>query len=202
MKYAAEKYGVSAVGITISQKQLELGRQLCAGLPVKFLLQDYRQLQGQFNRVVSVGMFEHVGYKNYPQFMQVVDRCLKDEGLFLLHTIGNRYSVTYGERWSNKYIFPNGMLPSLVQIFEATEKLFVMEDLHEFGSDYDRTLMAWFKNFEAHWHQLKSQYGEQFYRHWKYYLCMMAGSFRARNIQLWQIVFSKQGILGGYSSVR
>ncbi len=202
MKYAAEKYGVSCVGITISQEQLELGQQLCAGLAIEFLLQDYRQLQGRFDRVVSVGMFEHVGYKNYRQFMQVVANCLKEDGLLLLHTIGNRYSVTYGERWSNKYIFPNGMLPSLVQIFRASEKLFVTEDLHNFGSDYDRTLMAWLENFESHWQQLQPKYGEQFYRHWKYYLCMMAGSFRARNIQLWQIVFSKKGILGGYHSIR
>ncbi len=202
MKYAAEQYGVSCVGITISQQQLELGQQLCAGLPVQFRLQDYRQLQGQFERVVSVGMFEHVGYKNYRRFMQIVARTLAEDGLFLLHTIGNRYSVTYGEQWSNKYIFPNGMLPSLVQIFKATEKLFVTEDLHNFGADYDSTLMAWLENFEAHWQQLKSKYGERFYRHWKYYLCMMAGSFRARNIQLWQIVFSKKGILGGYRSVR
>ncbi len=202
MKYAAENYGVSCVGITISQQQLELGQQLCTGLPIKFLWQDYRQVQGQFDRVVSVGMFEHVDYKNYRRFMQVVDRCLKEDGLFLLHTIDNRYSVTYGERWSSKYIFPNGMLPSLAQIFRATEKLFVTEDLHNFGSDYDLTLMAWLKNFERHWPQLRSKYGEKFYRHWKYYLCMMAGSFRARNIQLWQIVFSKQGILGGYHSIR
>ena len=202
MKYAAENYGVTCVGITISEAQIELGQQLCAGLPVEFILQDYRQLQRYFDRIVSVGMFEHVGYKNYRQFMQVVDRCLKDDGLFLLHTIGNRYSVTYGEQWSNKYIFPNGMLPSLVQIFKASEKLLVTEDVHNFGADYDRTLMAWLENFENHWQQLKPKYGEQFYRHWKYYLCMMAGSFRARNIQLWQIVFSKKGIVGGYRSVR
>ncbi len=202
MKFAAENYGVSCVGITISQEQIELGQKLCTGLPIKFLFQDYRGLQGQFERIVSVGMFEHVGYKNYRQFMEVVARCLKEDGLFLLHTIGNRYSVTYGERWSNKYIFPNGMLPSLAQIFRATEKLFVTEDVHNFGSDYDRTLMAWLENFEGHWQQLKPKYGERFYRHWKYYLCMMAGSFRARNIQLWQIVFSKKGILGGYRYVR
>ncbi|MEM9273174.1 MAG: cyclopropane fatty acyl phospholipid synthase [Cyanobacteria bacterium P01_F01_bin.143] len=202
MKYAAQNYGVSCVGITISQQQLQLGQQLCNGLPIKFLLQDYRKLQGKFDRVVSVGMFEHVGYKNYRQFMEVVEGCLEEEGLFLLHTIGNRYSVTYGERWSSKYIFPNGMLPSLNQIFRATEKLFVTEDLHNFGSDYDLTLMAWLEKFEQHWPQLKSKYRAQFYRHWKYYLCMMAGSFRSRNIQLWQIVFAKQGMVGGYGSIR
>ena len=202
MKYAAENYGVSCVGITISKAQIELGKKLCAGLPIEFLLQDYRQLEGKFDRIVSVGMLEHVGYKNYRQFMEVVDRCLEDDGLFLLHTIGNRYSVTYGEQWSNKYIFPNGMLPSLVQIFQASEKLFVTEDVHNFGADYDLTLMAWLENFENHWQQLEPIYGKRFYRHWKYYLCMMAGSFRARNIQLWQIVFTKQSILGGYRFVR
>ena len=202
MKYAAEQYEVTCVGITVSQAQIKLGQQMCAGLPIKFLFQDYRQLQGKFERVVAVGMFEHVGYKNYRQFMQIVECCLQEEGLFLLHTIGNRYSVTYGEPWLHKYIFPNGMLPSLAQIFRATERLFVTEDLHNFGADYALTLMAWLKNFEAHWPQLQSKYGERFYRHWKYYLCLMAGSFRARNIQLWQIVFSKKGILGGYRSVR
>lgn len=202
MKYAAEHYGVSCVGLTISTQQIELGEQLCQGLPVQFLLQDYRQFRGQFDRVVSVGMFEHVGCKNYQTFMEVVQRCLKDEGLFLLHTIGNRYSVTYGELWTNKYIFPNGMLPSIAQIAKAAEHLFVVEDLHNFGQDYDPTLMAWLRNFENHWGELKPKYGDRFYRIWKYYLASFAGTFRARNIQLWQIVFSKKGILGGYPSIR
>ena len=203
MKYASQKYGVSCIGITISTEQIKLGQQLCAGLPVQFLLLDYRNLPNrQFDRIVSVGMFEHVGHKNYRRFMEVVARCLREDGLFLLHTIGNRYSVTYSERWTDRYIFPHGMLPSLAQIFRATQKLFVTEDLHNFGSDYDKTLMAWLENFERNWHQLRPQYGERFYRQWKYYLALMAASFRSRNIQLWQIVFSTNGILGGYHSVR
>lgn len=202
MKYAAEKYGVSCVGLTISHEQIELGQQLCKNLPIKFILTDYRKFNDKFDRVVSVGMFEHVGYKNYHDFMLVANRCLKDNGLFLLHTIGNNYSVKYGELWISKYIFPNGMLPSIAQIASAAEKLFVIEDLHNFGQNYHPTLMAWLNNFENHWNSLKSKYGDKFYRIWKYYLCCSAGSFKARNIQLWQIVFSKKGILGGYQAVR
>jgi cyclopropane-fatty-acyl-phospholipid synthase len=202
MKYAAEKYGVSCVGLTISHEQVKLGQEKCQGLPIKFFLKDYRQFEGKFDRVVSVGMFEHVGYKNYPTFMQVVNRCLKDDGLFLLHTIGNRYSVTYSELWINKYIFPYSMIPSIAQIAKAAEDFFVIEDLHNFGQYYDLTLMAWLKNFEENWHKLKSKYGEKFYRVWKYFLCCCAGSFRARHLQLWQFVFSKNGVFGGYQPVR
>ena len=202
MKHAAQKYGVSCVGLTVSQEQLKLGEQLCEGLPVKFLLQDYRQFQGQFDRVASVGMLEHAGYKNYRLFVQIVDRCLKDDGLFLLQTIGNPESDNYGEIWVNKYIFPNGMLPSAVQISKAIEELFVIEDWHNFGHYYDFTLMAWLENFTKNWDRIKSKHGDKFYRMWKYYLCSMAGSFRARNIHLWQIVLSKNGIVGGYQSVR
>ena len=202
MKYAAEHYGVSCVGVTVSQEQVQLGKQRCQGLPIQFLLQDYRECQGQFDRVVSVGMFEHVGYKNYPLFMEVAHRCLAEDGLFLLHTIGNRNSITYGELWTGKYIFPNGMMPSIAQISSAIESLFVIEDLHNFGSDYTPTLLAWLNNFEQTWDQLSEKYGEKFYRIWRYFLSSTAGSFRARHLQVWQIVFSKNGVLNGYKPVR
>jgi cyclopropane-fatty-acyl-phospholipid synthase len=202
MKYAAENYGVFCVGLTVSKEQIKLGQKRCQGLPIKFILQDYRQFKGKFDRLVSIGMFEHVGYKNYPTFMAIAHSCLKDDGLFLLHTIGNRQSVTYSELWTNKYIFPQGMIPSLAQITKAAEDYFVLEDLHNFGSDYDLTLMAWLDNFEKNWHQLKPKYGENFYRVWKYFLSSCAGSFRARHLQLWQFVLSKNGLWGGYQSVR
>ena len=203
MKFAAENYGVSCVGLTVSQEQIKLGEQRCNGLPIKFIFSDYRQFEWEekFDSIVSVGMFEHVGYKNYDQFMQVAQKYLKDEGLFLLHTIGNRNTITYSELWTNKYIFPNGMIPSLAQISLAAENYFIIEDFHNFGADYDLTLMAWLKNFEANWHLLKDKYGDKFYRVWKYFLCSCAGSFRARHIQLWQLVLSKNGILNGYKSV-
>ena len=202
MKYAAEKYGVSCVGLTVSREQVKLGEQLCEGLPIEFVLQDYRKFEGKFDRVVSVGMFEHVGYKNYRAFMEVARRCLSDDGLFLLHTVGNVTSVTYTELWSHKYIFPNGVLPSIAQISSAAEYLFVIEDLHNFGPDYTPTLLTWLKNFEKNWETLKPKYGEDFYRVWHYFICSVAGAFRARHLQVWQIVMSKNGVFGGYQSIR
>jgi cyclopropane-fatty-acyl-phospholipid synthase len=202
-KYAAEKYdSVSVLGVTVSEEQAKLARELCQGLPVAIRLQDYRKLEGLFDRIVSVGMFEHVGYKNYRAFMEVVERHLTNKGLFLLHTIGGNTSVRWNNDWTEKHIFRNSMSPSVAQVGRAIEGLFVMEDWHNFSADYDRTLMAWFQNFEAQWDTLKSRYGERFHRMWKYYLLSFAGSFRARTLQLWQVVLSKQGVPGGYRSVR
>lgn len=201
-KYAAEHYGVNVLGVTVSAEQAKLAQENCRGLPVEIALEDYRQLDQPFDRVVSVGMFEHVGYKNYRTYMQVVQRCLKDTGLFLLHTIGSSTSVTAMDPWFGKYIFPNSQLPSAAQISQASEGCFVLEDWHSFGADYDQTLLAWHRNFVGHWHQLKEKYDERFYRMWKYYLLASAASFRARQNQLWQIVFSKNGVAGGYVSVR
>ncbi|MGZ8224263.1 MAG: cyclopropane fatty acyl phospholipid synthase [Methylobacter sp.] len=204
MKYAAENYGVSCVGITLADKQLALAKELCAGLPIEIRLTDYRELNERFDHIVSIGMFEHVGYKNYSEYMQVVRNCLKDDGLFLLHTIGGNTSVITTDAWMDKYIFPGGMLPSLKQISKAVEGMFVMEDWHNFGADYDRTLMCWFENFSRNWGTLikTNSYDERFFRMWKYYLLSCAGAFRSRSNQLWQIVLAKNGVPGGYISVR
>lgn len=201
-KYAAERYQVSVVGVTISPKQMEQAQTLCRGLPIEFYLQDYRDLPKHgktFDRVVSLGMFEHVGYKNYPKYMEVASQCLNDEGLFLLHTIGSDVS-TMGcqSQWIDTYIFPNGQTPSIQQIGSSIEGKFVMEDWHNFGSNYDLTLMAWHKNFNAGWESIKEQYDERFRRMWNYYLLSCAASFRARTNQLWQIVLTKKGLEGGY----
>lgn len=209
-KYAAEKYGVAMIGITISKEQAELAKENCKGLKVEIKLQDYRELNAEailgsgnlFDRVVSIGMFEHVGYKNYRVFMKTMHRLLKDDGLFLLHTIGANKSMITTDPWTHKYIFPNSMLPSIKQIGASIEQLFVMEDWHNFGHDYDKTLMAWFENFDHSWNELKPDYDERFYRMWKYYLLSCAGSFRAGKNQLWQIVLSKNGIPNGYQSIR
>jgi cyclopropane-fatty-acyl-phospholipid synthase len=148
-------------------------------------------------------MIEHVGVKNYKKFMNIVNKNLKDDGLFLLHTIGSNNSSICTDAWTNKYIFPNGMLPSIKQLAEATENIFVMEDWHNFGFDYSRTLEAWFNNFNSNWKdKLSELYDERFYRMWKYYLQTFIGSFRARHNQLWQIVFSKRGVPNGYLSLR
>ncbi len=201
-EYAATKYGATVVGITVSKEQLELARERCKGLPIELRLQDYRTLNEKFDHIVSIEMFEAVGYKNFREYFDVAAHCLKDDGLFLLQTIGNHTSVITGDPWLEKYIFPNGMLPSLAQITKAVEGLFIVEEVHNFGADYDATLMAWFDNFNTAWPELREKYGEKFYRMWKFYLLICAGMFRARFISDWQIVFSKKGVPGGYVSVR
>ena len=191
--YAAQHYGVAVDGVTVSVEQQKFAQQRCAGLPVNILLQDYREVEGQYDRIVSIGMFEHVGKKNYRTFMQVMERLLKPEGLTLLHTIGGNVATNTFDPWINKYIFPNGELPALQQITAATENLFVIEDLQNFGPDYDRTLKAWDRNFVAAWPRLQQRYDERFQRMWRYYLNACAGAFRVRNLQLWQLVLSKTG---------
>ncbi len=201
-KLAAARYGVEVVGITVSDQQAGYAREACRDLPVEIRLQDYRRLNETFDRIFSIGMFEHVGYKNYRLFFKTVKRCLAPEGLFLLHTIGNNQTGTTTDPWINRYIFPNSMLPSVRQIAAAAEGFFVMEDWHGLGPHYDKTLMQWYQNFNASWENLKDAYGSRFYRKWKYYLLSCAGAFRARSIQVWQVLFSHEGILGDFEVVR
>ncbi len=202
LRYAAETYGIEGVGITISKEQAAYAEAHKGNMPIETRLTDYMELDGQFDRVISIGMFEHVGYKNYRRYFEKVKSLLAPDGLFVLHTIGGNWSVTHGDPWSEKYIFPNGMLPSVKQIGAATEGLFTMEDWHNFGADYDRTLMAWAANFEAAWPRLEARYGPRFYRMWRYYLHSFAAMFRLRHLQLWQIVLSPEGVAGGYGSIR
>ncbi|HIE0609540.1 TPA: cyclopropane fatty acyl phospholipid synthase [Serratia marcescens] len=196
-QFAAQNYGVSVHGVTISAEQQKLAQARCAGLDVEILLQDYRDLDRQFDRIVSVGMFEHVGPKNYENYFSVAARNLKPDGLFLLHTIGSNQTDLNVDAWIDKYIFPNGCLPSVRHIAEASEGRFVMEDWHNFGADYDRTLMAWLENFKRAWPDLMGGYSERFERMFTYYLNACAGAFRSRNIQLWQVLFSPAGVEGG-----
>ena len=197
-RHAASCYGVKVVGITVSKEQEGLARKFCRGLPIEIHYKDYRELSGLFDHVVSVGMFEHVGYKNYHTFMQIVRRLLKDDGLFLLHTIGSLRSVVDSDPWIAKYIFADSKVPSLAQIARAAEGAFLVEDLENIGAHYDKTLMAWYRNFEAHWPKLRSRYDERFRRMWRYYLLLCAGLFRSRYQQVWQIILSKHGVPGGY----
>ena len=192
-KYAAEKHGAIVTAVTVSKQQVELGREICKGLPVKIELEDYRNVSGKYDRVISIGILEHVGYKNYRTYMETVDRCLQDDGIAFIHTIGGNVSMTTLNAWTTKYIFPNGLIPSIPQIGKAMEGVFVMEDWHNFGPDYDKTLMAWHDNFEEAWPKLKNKYGERFYRMWRYYLLSSAAGFRSRRNQLWHIVMTKPG---------
>ena len=190
-QYMAQHYGVSVTGVTISAEQQKMAQARCENLDVTILLQDYRELNNHFDRIVSVGMFEHVGPKNYATWFEVVDRNLKPDGLVLLHTIGSQKTDNNVDPWINKYIFPNGCLPSVRHIANASEAHFVMEDWHNFGADYDRTLMAWHKRFISSWPDIAENYSERFKKMFSYYLNACAGAFRARDIQLWQVVFSR-----------
>lgn len=196
-QYAAEHYGVCVTGVTISQEQQIMAQERCRGLDVTILLQDYRDLKEKYERIVSVGMFEHVGPKNYQEYFKVVSHILDTNGLFLLHTIGANKTDNNVDSWINKYIFPNGCLPSVLHIAKASESRLVMEDWHNFGADYDKTLMAWYQNFTENWDKLADHYSNRFKRMFSYYLNCCAGAFRVRDIQLWQILFSKNGVRGG-----
>ena len=202
MRFAAAHYGAKCVGLTVSKEQTAYGQKLARGLDVRFELADYRQFNPnghqRFDRIASVGMFEHVGHKNYDAYFAMARRSLQDDGLFLLHTIGKNKRSLHMDPWTEKYIFPNGELPALGHMADASEADFVIEDMHNFGADYDRTLMAWHQRFEAAWPRLSATYGERFYRMWRYYLLACAGTFRARDNQLWQLVLSPKGVRGGY----
>ena len=202
-RFAAERYGVSVVGITISREQQAWARKAAGSLPITIELLDYRSLPaGTFDAVASVGMFEHVGRKNYATFFDVVRSHLADDGLVLLHTIGGNESAPTTEPWIERYIFPNSLIPSLAQIASAAEGRFVVEDVHNFGADYDRTLLAWNANVERYGDELEPRYGSRFLRMWRYYLLSCAGAFRARYNNLWQIVLSPRGVVGGYRAPR
>lgn len=201
--FAAEKYGAEVVAITVSKEQAALGREKVKGLPVEIRVQDYRDVQdGPYDHIVSIGMFEHVGHKNYRTYFEKARELLKEDGFFLLHTIGAAKEVRVPDPWFDTYIFPNGILPSVSQIGKGIDGLFVMEDWHNFGADYDTTLQQWFKNFNTAWPSLKDTYGDRFYRMWRFYLLGVAGGFRARTMELWQVVLSPKGVPGGYTSVR
>ena len=197
LKYAAERHGIEGVGITVSQQQAEFARELCKGLPIEIRLQDYHELDEPFDAVYSIGMFEHVGGRNYRAYFETVRRCLKEDGLSLLHCIGSNNTPARPDPWIEKYIFPNSMIPAASQVTAALEGLFVVEDWHNFGADYDRTVTAWRANFDAAWPELSKSYDERFRRMWHYYLAASAAVFRSRRDQLWQLVLSPNGVPGG-----
>lgn len=207
-KFAATHYGCRISAVNIATQQVAFAKEYCAGLPVTLYCADYRDHsiynpKGHvFDKVVSVGLCEHIGWKNYAEFSALVASQLHPEGLFLLHTIGSDLSVTRVNAWTDKYIFPNGMLPSMVQLCRAFEEHFIIEDWHNFGADYDPTLMAWLRNFETSWPDHRKKYDDVFYRMWRYYLTSSAGFFRAHRGQLWHAVLSRCGSKAGYRSLR
>ncbi len=198
-QHAAERYGVRVTGITVSRQQAGVAAHRCDGLPVEIRLQDYREISGHFDRIVSIEMIEAVGRKNIGTFYRVVDRCLKDDGLFALQAItGDTFSRTSDRRldqymlWLVKYIFPDGYLPRQSELAGCGGTTMRIEDWHAFDLDYDRTLLAWAENFNAGWDQVKDRYGEEFRRRWNFYLYSCAAAFRAGLVRVSQIVYSKR----------
>ena len=202
LKFAAERYGVEGVGITVSTEQAAFATELCAGLPIEIRVQDYRELDEPFDAIYSIGMFEHVGGRNYRSYFETVKRCLREDGLSVLHSIGSNGAPAQPDPWIEKYIFPNSMIPAASQVTATLEGLFVVEDWHNFGADYDRTLMAWRDNFDRAWPELSAHYDERFRRMWHFYLGVSAAVFRSRRDQLWQLVLSQHGVPGGYRAPR
>lgn len=192
--YAAEKYGVEVVGYNVSRAQLELAREMAGDLPVTFHLADYREATGKFDAVVSIGMMEHIGYKNHRTMMEVIERSMTDEAVALVHTIGSNTSRLSPERFVDRYLFPNAVSPSVAQFGNAIDGLLVLEDVHNLGEHYSPTLLAWWRNFDAGYHQLDhSVYDQRFYRLWRYYLLAASGASTSRKGQLWHWVLTKMG---------
>jgi cyclopropane-fatty-acyl-phospholipid synthase len=191
-RHAARRYGCQVVGITISREQFRYAQRWCRGLDVEIELRDYREVTGRFDRVVSVGMVEHAGYKNYRTYMQAAARSLGEDGLFLCQGICGNVSRVHTDPWIERYIFPNSMLPSLAGLMRAAEGVFIVEDVRNIGPDYDPTLLAWEENFRHAWPRFADRYGERFRRMWRFYLLSCAGAFRARSLQVFSILFSKE----------
>jgi cyclopropane-fatty-acyl-phospholipid synthase len=191
--YAAERHGVEVVGLTVSREQVRFAKERYAHLPIDIRLDDYRNASGSFDAIVSIGLMEHVGPKNYRGYMELVDRCLAPGGAAFVHTIAGNRARGQIDPWLDKYVFPSSALPSLVQLVTAMEGIFIVEDVHNIGEDYDPTLMAWFERFDAAWPALRARYDDKFYRMWKLYLLASAGSFRARAQQLFQFVMTRRG---------
>jgi len=207
-KYAATNYGCEVVAVNIASEQIKLAKQECQNLPISFYAEDYRNTkiynpkQQPFTKIATIGLCEHIGTKNYSNFIDIMKSQVCEDGLILLHTIGKASDEQVADPWINKYIFPNGMIPALSQLTHAIENKLVIEDIHNFGAYYDKTLMAWHQNFIDSWPEIKDRFNDKFFRMWKYYLLTCAGVFRARDLQLWQIVMSPKGIINGYTSIR
>lgn len=200
-QFAAERYGAHVVGISPAANQVAVARRRTAGLPVEIRQCDYREVRGSFDRIVSIGMVEHVGPRNLRRFFDACDALLAHDGLMLHHLIGSTVSQRRVDPWFDRYIFPGGVLPSLAQLGRAAEPRWVVEDVHNFGPDYDRTLMAWHANVEAAWPHLPA-YDERFRRMWRYYLLTCAAGFRVRQLQLWQVVLRRKGLAPRYHAPR
>lgn len=193
-RYAAQNHGCEVVGITISEQQKAYAERHCEGFPVEIRLQDYRDVDGEFDAICSVGMLEHVGSRNYDSYMDAACGCLREGGLFLCHTITANEARRRPDPWISRYIFMNSELPTAAQVLQAAEGYFVTEDMHNLGPYYVPTLRAWEAGFMKSREEFRIEFGEQFVRMWRFYLLSCSGAFRARSLQVFQFLFSRGGI--------
>ena len=205
-KYLATKFGVSVTCYNISAEQVDFAREACKGLDITIIQDDYRKATGEFDAVYSIGFFEHVGSRNHREYFGVVDRCLKPDGLTLLHTITVADHQPKTDRWLNKYIFPGGELPYVAELVTSPSGIFVVEDLQTFAKSYVKTLHCWQLNFNKNWENLEKKYKSQmngkFFRMFNFYLAFSAGVFKDRSVQLHQVVYSKFPREAEYYSIR
>jgi cyclopropane-fatty-acyl-phospholipid synthase len=189
-KFAAQEFGAVVVGVTISAEQCRFARASCAGLPVTILLRDYRNASGKYDRITSLGMFEHVGQKNYKLFFSLAHDLLKPSGLFYLSTIGSFESNHYDDPWLLKHIFPNSHIPSCQQLFQPMTAFFSTRTFEDWSEDYGKTVLAWLSNFERNWQQLRQDYDLRFQRMWRYYLLAAAATFQTGRSSCWQLLLT------------
>ena len=193
--HLAKENGAKVLGITLSdeQERYACARAAKTGADVSFRLLDYRLVDETFDRIVSVGMFEHVGLPNYLTFFEKVNACLKSDGIALLHTIGRLSGPGFTNPFIAKYIFPGGYAPALSEIAPAIEKSgLLITDIEVLRLHYADTLAAWRRNFESAWEKVASMMSERFCRMWEYYLAGCEVSFRYQNLAIFQIQLAKQ----------
>lgn len=203
--YAAGEFGVAVVGVSLSKEQINYAQAKYKDLHetrrIDLRLMDYRAIPKnfgeEFDAVVSIGMFEHVGPRNYDDYMRIAWGAMKPAGVFLLHSIVGCGGI---DPFFWYRIFPGGVLPVEEQIAKAARPYFAVEHVENFGYDYSLTLAQWWKNFEAAWPQIRKSghYDEKFYRMWEFYLKSVAAAFKVRRVQLEQWTLSKCGIPGGF----
>jgi len=190
-RHAALQHGCTVTSINIADEQITYAREMCAGLPVDVRKCDYRQLTGRYTKAAVVAMFTHVGSKNHRTFFECIHRCLPEGSRLVMETVGSSHSNVTLEPWTERHIFPGGVVPSLRQIDHAASGLFVRGYTREFGSHYVLTLRAWYDNLMAAWPELSTRYSESTLRTFEYFFLTVAGTFRAGRLKHWHLVMSK-----------
>ena len=192
----ARQKGCEVTGISLSKNQINYckkkAKELGLDNQVSFKLADYREIMGKYDRIYSVGMFEHVGRKFYNKFFKTINKLLKKDGTFLLHTIGVVDKPTPPNEFINKYIFPGGICPSLSQIVKSIEKTgLIVADTETLIRHYDKTLLSWLERFTAKKDLVKDMFDEKFVKMWSFYLASCAAAFRYRDLVVFQLQIVK-----------